>query len=42
MEGLISEGEYNRNSKNTLEQAIAMLNKIGFAFTGFQLSFKTL
>ena len=35
MEGLISEGEYNWNSKNTLEQAIAMLNKIGLAFTGF-------
>lgn len=33
--GLRSEGEYNQNSKNTLEQAIAMLNKIGFAFTGF-------
>ena len=34
MEGLIPEGEHNLNSKNTLEQAIPMLNKIGFAFTG--------
>ena len=39
--GLISEGDYYRNRISVLKQAIAVLIKIRFAFTGFYLSLKT-
>ena len=35
MEGLISEGSYNPNKKRTTKQAVSVLIKILFAFTGF-------
>ena len=35
MEELTSEGSYNQNRKRTIKQAVSLLIKILFAFTGF-------
>ena len=35
MEGLISEGAFNKNKQTVFKRAIAVLNKISFSFTGF-------
>ena len=35
MEGLISEGAFNRNKKTVSKRAIAVLIEIRFSFTGF-------
>ena len=40
LKGLISEGPYDRNRKSASKQAIAVLIKIRFAFTGFDLASK--
>ena len=40
MKGLISEGPYDRNRKSASKQTIAVLIKIRFAFTGFDLASK--
>ena len=40
LKGLISEGPYDRNRKSASKQAIAVLIKIRFAFTDFDLASK--
>ena len=39
-EGALSEGGFNRKEKSTSKQAIAVLIKIRFAFTGFNYALK--